>query len=54
MLGGTLRLAVIVIGGLLVASQGVSIGWLFAIVAAAMLVYAAFTAAAVAGTRWTN
>lgn len=53
-LGGTLRLAVIVIGGLLVASQGVSIGWLFAIVAAAMLVYAAFTAAAVAGTRWTN
>jgi len=51
-LGGTLRLAVIVVGCLLVASQGASISWLFAVVAAAMLVYAAFTVAAVAGTRW--
>ncbi|MGE0658144.1 MAG: MATE family efflux transporter [Reyranellaceae bacterium] len=53
-LAGTLRLIVIVLGGLLVAAQDVPVTWLFAIVAAAMLGYAAFAAAAVAMSRWTR
>lgn len=53
-LAGTLRLIVIVLGGLLIAGDGVHITWLFAIVAAAMLAYAAFAAGAVAITKWTK
>ncbi len=53
-LAGTLRLIVIVLGGLLIAGDGVHITWLFAIVAVAMLAYAAFAAGAVAITKWTK
>ncbi|MGE0152624.1 MAG: MATE family efflux transporter [Reyranellaceae bacterium] len=53
-LAGTLRLVVVVIGGLLIAGAQVHVTWLFAIVGAAMLAYAAFAAAAVALTRWTR
>jgi putative MATE family efflux protein len=53
-LAGTLRLAVVVIGGFLLAGTDVHVTWLFAIVGAAMLAYAAFAAAAVALTKWTK
>jgi putative MATE family efflux protein len=53
-LAGTLRLIVVVIGGVLIAGANVHITWLFAIVGAAMLAYAAFAATAVALTKWTK
>lgn len=53
-LAGTLRLAIVVLGGFLVVGQELQIGWLFAIVGVAMLAYAAFAATAVAVTKWTR
>ena len=49
-----IALIVIVLGGLLVAAQEVPVTWLFAIVAAARMGFAAFAAAAVAMSRWTR
>jgi hypothetical protein len=53
-LAGTLRLIIVVLGGLLLGGVAVHVSWLFAIVAAAMLAYAAFAAGAVALTKWTR
>ena len=51
-LAGTLRLAIVALFGLLVATRGLELDWLFAVVAGAMLAYAAFAAAAVASSNW--
>ena len=52
MLAGTVRLVLVVIGGAAAVALGASIGWLFAVVAAAMLVFGALAAWFVARARW--
>ena len=51
-LAGTVRLGLVVIGGAAAVALGASVGWLFAVVAAAMLVFGALTAWFVARARW--
>lgn len=51
-LTGTLRLLIVGIGGIWLASEGVGTSTLFVVIAAGMAVYGISTAAAVAASRW--
>ncbi|HRD75404.1 MAG TPA: MATE family efflux transporter, partial [Hyphomicrobiaceae bacterium] len=51
-LTGTLRLFIVGVGGVWLASEGSGTSTLFAVIAAGMAVYGISTAAAVAASRW--
>jgi len=51
-LAGTVRLALVVIGGVAAVKLGLALGWLFALIAAAMAVFGSLTAWFVLRARW--